>query len=80
VVQAFIMSFKQKEIIMTTIKIKGMRCGHCTGAVTKALAEIPGIGNVSVNLEKGEATYDETGPVPMDKIKEVIGGIGFEVV
>ena len=65
---------------MATVKIKGMSCDHCVGAVTKALAEIAGISNVSVNLEKGEATYDEAGPVAIEKIKKVISGIGFEVV
>jgi copper chaperone len=69
-----------KEIKMATVKINGMRCGHCVGAVTKALGEIPGISNVSVNLEKGEASYDEAGPVAIEKIRQVISGIGFEVV
>jgi len=64
---------------MATVKINGMRCGHCVGAVTKALDEIDGISNVKVDLEKGEATYDEAAPVPVEKIKEVITGIGFEV-
>lgn len=65
---------------MATVKINGMTCGHCAGAVTKALAEIAGISNVSVNLEKGEATYDEASPVAIEKIKGAISGIGFEVV
>jgi copper chaperone len=65
---------------MVTVKINGMKCGHCVGAVSKALAEIAGISNVNVNLEKSEATYEEASPVAIEKIKEVISGIGFEVV
>ena len=65
---------------MVTVKINGMKCGHCVGAVTKALEDITEISNVSVNLEKSEATYDETSPVAIEKIKEVISSIGFEVV
>ena len=65
---------------MATINIKGMSCGHCVGAVTKALAGVAGISNVNVNLEKKEATYDEATPVAMEQIKEIISGIGFEVV
>lgn len=64
---------------MTTIKISGMSCGHCVGAVTKALSDMDGISNVNVDLEKGEANYDETAPVALEKIKEVISGIGFGV-
>lgn len=65
---------------MATVKITGMRCGHCVGAVTKALEGVAGISNVRVNLEKGEAVYDEAIPVAITKIKEVISGVGFEVV
>lgn len=65
---------------MATIKINGMRCGHCVGAVTKALEETAGISNVNVDLEKGEASYDEANPVGIEEIKEIINGIGFEVV
>ena len=64
---------------MATIKIKGMRCGHCVGSVTQALSEVPGISNVRVDLAKGEAAYDEATPISADKIKEVISSIGFEV-
>ena len=64
---------------MATVKIKGMRCGHCVGSVTKALSEIDGISNVQVDLGRGEAIYDEAKPVTADRIKEVISAIGFEV-
>lgn len=64
---------------MATVKIKGMRCGHCVGSVTKALSGIDGLGNVQVDLDKGEATYDESKPVSAEKIREVISSIGFEV-
>lgn len=65
---------------MATIKIKGMSCGHCVGAVTGALSGLEGIDNVNVDLIKAEATYDESTPVPIEKIKEAISAIGFEVV
>ena len=64
---------------MAVIKVKGMTCNHCVKAVTKALNEIDGIENVSVNLEKGEAVYDETNPVEMNVIKEKIKKAGYEV-
>jgi len=63
---------------MPTIKISGMRCGHCQGAVTKALSEINGVTDVNVDLEKGEATYTATSEVSMESIKEAIAKIGFE--
>ena len=65
---------------MPTIKVKGMSCQHCVASVTKALSEIEGIADVQVNLEKGEATFTESNPVPDQSIKDAISKIGFEVV
>jgi copper chaperone len=64
---------------MTTIKIKGMTCNHCVMAVTKALEEIGGVKNVRVDLKKGEATFDEAGPVDMNTIREKIKKAGYEL-
>ncbi len=63
---------------MATVSIKGMSCQHCVASTKKALEEIPGISNVEVNLDKGEARYD--GDVDADVIKDAITKIGFEVV
>lgn len=65
---------------MKTIKIEGMTCQHCVMAVTKALGGIEGVANVKVDLGKGEATFDETGPVDMKAIKERIQEAGYKVV
>ncbi|MBU0481960.1 MAG: cation transporter [Proteobacteria bacterium] len=64
---------------MPIVKIKGMRCGHCVGAVTTALNGLKGIKNTVVNLEKGEASYDEEKPVSREEIAKAITAIGFEV-
>ena len=65
---------------MAKVNIKGMSCGHCVNAVTDALNGIEGVENVNVDLDKGEATYDESVPVPIEKIKDAISAVGFEVV
>ena len=65
---------------MKTVKIKGMSCQHCVMAVTKALGGIEGIKGVQVDLEKGEATFEEKEVVDMQTIKEAVGKAGFEVV
>ena len=65
---------------MATLKISGMSCGHCVEAVTKALSDIEGISDVNVDLEKNEATFNESVPVPSSIIKNAIARIGFEVV
>jgi len=70
---------EEKEKGMTTIKIKGMSCGHCVMAVTKALGGIDGIKDVQVDLEKGEAAFTEEKPIDRALIRERIVKAGFDV-
>ena len=35
---------------MTTYSIPDMSCGHCKATVEAALAQVPGVGEVQVNL------------------------------
>ena len=65
---------------MPTIQIKGMRCGHCSASVTSALNAIDGVSEVSIALDKGEATFKQSKDIPMADIKKAIAAIGFEVV
>lgn len=65
---------------MSTIKIKGMSCNHCVMAVQKALNAIEGVRNVNVDLQKGEATFDETTPVDMNTLREAVTKAGYQVV
>ena len=62
---------------MATVQIKGMTCKHCVASTKEALEKIPGVTDVEVDLDKGQATY--RGEVDQEKIKEAITKIGFEV-
>jgi copper chaperone len=64
---------------MRTIKIKGMSCNHCVMAVTKTLEKIDGVKNVKVDLQKGEATFDEAKPVDIEIVKERIRKAGYDI-
>ncbi|WP_298995017.1 heavy-metal-associated domain-containing protein [uncultured Desulfovibrio sp.] len=63
---------------MKTLKVNGMRCGHCKAAVEKAAAKISGVANPQVNLEDKELRFEETGPVDMQALKTAISNIGFD--
>ena len=39
----------------TTLKVNGMTCMHCVGAVKKALEQVPGVETVEVSLAKARA-------------------------
>lgn len=65
---------------MTSINIKGMTCGHCVMAATKALSALDGIKDVKVDLETGVANYDEAKAVDPGAVAAAIKKAGFEVV
>ena len=64
---------------MRTIKIKGMSCKHCVMAVTKALSAVDGVKDVRVDLEKGEASFEEERPVDMETVRQKIVKAGYEI-
>lgn len=61
-IYTFVKRFTNKNItkgIMTTeYKITGMNCPHCQAAVTKSIAGVAGVDEVSVNLSSGIATVN----------------------
>ena len=60
------------------VSVKGMSCQHCVNAVTKALEQLEGVKNVEVSLEKGEARFEESGPVDREAVRKAIRDAGYE--
>jgi len=65
---------------MAVVKIQGMSCQHCVMAVEKALNTMDGITNLKVDMEKGEASFDEAAAVDMNTVREAIEKAGYQVV
>jgi copper chaperone len=63
----------------TTVKIEGMSCNHCVMAVTKALSAVEGIKDVQVDLDRGEATFEEGKPNQPHIVREAIEKAGFKL-
>ena len=61
------------------LKVSGMSCGGCVSSVTRVLEALPGVANVAVSLEKGEASL-EFDPLQVDReqMVAVIDDAGFE--
>ncbi len=65
---------------MPGISVTGMSCEHCKKSVTEAIAGIPGVASVVVDLQKGRADWtdaDPARPVSPERIKEAVKRIGF---
>jgi len=62
-----------------TLKVEGMSCNHCVGAVEGALKEVGATGKVDLAAKSVEVSYDET-QVTLAAIKEAIEEQGYDVV
>jgi copper chaperone len=65
---------------MPEITVKGMSCGHCVAAMTKALASLPGVREVKVDLGSGRVSYECAGPISREDLDRVVKAAGFELM
>src|SRR5574344_1730219 len=68
-------------VIKKTFPIKNMACAMCVAHVQKALAAVPGVKDVNVNLASNSALveYDDAAVTP-EKMKEAVVGAGYDMV
>ena len=70
---------ERSPMMEKVIHIEGMHCGHCTGAVEKALRALPGVEAVEVSLEKNEARVKAAQSCSDVMLSAVVAGAGFKV-
>ncbi|MCR4339693.1 MAG: cation transporter [Gemmatimonadaceae bacterium] len=64
--------------MVTTLKISGMSCAHCTRAVFTALSGVPGIARADVRIGTAEVEHD--GTVTLDALKQAVETAGYSVI
>ena len=62
----------------TTLKVRGMSCGHCEASVEGELNSIPGVEHSNANFERGtvEVRYDE-GRVTTEDLEVAVEKAGY---
>ncbi|MCV7172225.1 heavy-metal-associated domain-containing protein [Mycobacterium manitobense] len=60
-----------------TLNVRGMSCGHCVAAITSAVAPLPGVTDVAVDLEHGLVTVE--GPADETSVVAAIEDTGYDV-
>lgn len=66
----------------TTISVDGMTCSSCVKHVSEALAELPGVLDVTVELRTGQSspvTVVSNDPLDADAIRAAVDEAGYEV-
>lgn len=62
-----------------SIPIVGMTCASCVGRVEKAVAKVPGVAQVAVNLATETAEVRYGGPMVRDAVIAAIRATGYDV-
>ncbi len=63
------------------LSIEGMKCSHCVGNLRDVLTEdITGVEVLEISLEGKYALVDMEDSVDIERVKELIEDLGFELV
>ena len=71
----------QSDTQVTTVyKVSGMSCGHCEGAVSGEISELPGVSSVKAVASTGEVTVVSTAALDEEAVRAAVDEAGFELV
>ncbi|MDP1852356.1 MAG: heavy-metal-associated domain-containing protein [Candidatus Planktophila sp.] len=66
--------------MQTTIKIKGMTCGHCEGKVNTELGKISGVTEVKAVAADGVAVITSNEALNSEEISQAVKTAGYKVI
>ena len=61
-----------------TIPIKGMSCGHCVGAVSRALKAVAGVNNADVKIGAATVRFDPA-TATVAQLTHAVADAGYQV-
>ena len=61
----------------TTIHIQNLKCGGCANTITKGIATIDSIQNISVNVEESSVTFSYENEGILDEVKSKLKMMGY---
>ncbi|SCX81332.1 heavy-metal-associated domain-containing protein [Desulfoluna spongiiphila] len=61
------------------LKVAGMNCMHCAGAVTRAVEAVSGTDNVMVSLEGASVTFEVADDGVVERVRRAITAAGYSV-
>ncbi len=66
--------------VTAVYKVSGMSCGHCEGAVSGELSELPGVSSVKAVASTGEVTVVSAAALDEEAVRAAVDEAGFELV
>jgi len=74
------MSAETTTELTTVYQVKGMTCGHCEGAVSSEISEIPGVSSVTAVAATGKVTVVSSAPLDEEAVRAAVDEAGYELV
>ncbi|MFF7040358.1 heavy-metal-associated domain-containing protein [Streptomyces massasporeus] len=65
--------------VTTVFKVSGMSCGHCEGAISGEISQIPGVSSVTAVAKTGEVTVVSAAPIDDKAVRDAVDEAGFEL-
>ncbi|GGZ17730.1 heavy-metal-associated domain-containing protein [Streptomyces poonensis] len=66
--------------VTTVYKVTGMTCGHCEGAVSGEISELPGVSSVKAVAATGEVTVVSAAALDEEAVRAAVDEAGYELV
>ncbi|MEU7069509.1 cation transporter [Streptomyces narbonensis] len=74
------MTAETKTELTTVYQVKGMTCGHCEGAVSSEISELPGVSSVTAVARTGEVTVVSDAALDREAVAAAVDEAGYELV
>ncbi|MFF3289652.1 heavy-metal-associated domain-containing protein [Streptomyces sp. NPDC003023] len=65
--------------VTTVYQVTGMTCGHCEGAVSSEISEIPGVTSVTAVAATGQVTVVSEAPLDEAAVRAAVDEAGYEL-
>ncbi|MFD7699472.1 heavy-metal-associated domain-containing protein [Streptomyces caelestis] len=65
--------------VTTVYRVSGMSCGHCEGAVSGEISQLPGVSSVQAVASSGEVTVVSAAPLDEEAVRAAVDEAGFEL-
>ncbi|WP_432133118.1 MULTISPECIES: heavy-metal-associated domain-containing protein [unclassified Streptomyces] len=65
--------------VTTVYKVSGMSCGHCEGAVSGELSQLPGVTSVKAVAATGEVTVVSAAEPDEEAVRAAVDEAGYEL-
>ncbi|GGT40612.1 heavy-metal-associated domain-containing protein [Streptomyces chromofuscus] len=65
--------------VTAVYKVSGMSCGHCEGAVSGEISQLPGVSSVKAVAASGEVTVVSAAELDEEAVRAAVDEAGFEL-